>query len=165
MNGNAPPSFPIQISFEPGALLLVQSEDYEPRPRVVGRTPALRVALAQEFDELAVPGPLLADDDRLRHAPVRFRAAGLEALGANYDSDVVRAEEVVGDLAHVGRPRRGKHTHEFIGQTAGRSNRTNCVNEAHVEHAVGFIKTQESNLGEVHRAIIYEVLEAARRGY
>jgi len=132
MNGNAPPSFPIQISFEPGALLLVQSEDYEPRPRVVGRTPALRVALAQEFDELAVPGPLLADDDRLRHAPVRFRAAGLEALGANYDSDVVRAEEVVGDLAHVRRPRRRKHAHQLLWQRARCRNGSHGVDESHI---------------------------------
>ena len=90
MNGDAAPPFPIQIGFETRTFLFVEPEDDQTRAHVVRRAPTLRVALPQEFDQFPVSRALFADHDVLSDATVGFRARGLEALGADDDSDVVR---------------------------------------------------------------------------
>ena len=77
MYGNAPPSFPIQISFKPAHSFLYSRRRSNDN-HIVGRRAALGVP-AQEFDELAIAGPLFAHDNSLSDPPA---APGPAASGA-----------------------------------------------------------------------------------
>ena len=98
----------------PGAQ--IPEDAVEHLPRIAELAAGHGRACGQEqLDQFPVSRALFADDDRLGHAAVRFWARGFEALGADDAADVVRAEEVIGDFAHVGRPGRGKHADKFVG--------------------------------------------------
>ena len=110
----------------------------------------------ERFDQQIVLGRLLSQDDALRDA--------VNGRGLRRHGDALRVCQhrvgQLGDLArHCGREEQGL---PLLAQH--RDNLPDVVDEAHVEHAVGFVEDEDFDLVERDRALVHEIEQTARRG-
>ena len=88
----------------------------------------------------------------------------LDRRGGRRHGDLDRiAQHLLGELGNVARHGRGEQQRLALrGQL--RDDLADVVNEAHVEHAVGFVEHEKLDVAEAQRIAAHEVEQAARRG-
>ena len=113
------------------------------------------LVVAQQFDQQGTLGAVVDVDDALGNF---FHGGGLRG-----DADADRVlQQIAGKganfLRHGGREEQVLTLARQI-----RDQLADVVDEAHVEHAVGFVEDEDFRLGEVDGALIDEIEQAARR--
>ena len=90
---------------------------------------------------------------------------GLGGGGGRRDGYFLRlGEDGVGQLHDFGRHGRREEERLAAGRELG-NDLAHVVDEAHVEHAVGFIEDENFDVGQGDEALLHEVEQAAGRGY
>ncbi len=73
------------------------------------------------------------------------------------------AQHLIGELGNVARHGRGEQQRLALsGQF--RDDLPDVVNEAHVEHAIGFVEHEKFDVAEAHRIAAHQIEQATRRG-
>ncbi len=123
---------------------------------------------AREHQNLA---PVVLVDDVQQHLLFLAAAHGVDHLGdalhggvAGRDLDGLRiAQQAVGQVADlVAEGGREQQALLFLGHQG--QHLLDVVDEAHVQHAVGFVEHQDFDGGQVHEALLLQIQQAARRG-
>ncbi len=114
------------------------------------------VSLAQHVDERCRLGGAIDADDALLDS--------FDRRGVRRDRDLDRvAQHLRGEFGDGARHRRGEHQRLPLGRKLG-DDFADVVDEAHVEHAVGFVEHETFDVAETQRIALHEIEQPARRG-